>query len=315
MRATSWKNEAKMFVLMLVTVVVCTVRLATGQPQARMVRLPAPLWTGSPADPAQHVYYDPRSHQVVVVPAASGLATEAPQRFDLQDGARPSVYCSVVGEAGAALTYSYRVTDDPNSPQRTKRLDLLLPNHDSALSASGPWTFATQATSIPDRTATVPLASMRWAYWDDPAPTAAKIVGLPLSLNSTYLPGFADAVSEGYVQNPVGGAALAGFDTATAAQLQIFLDPPTRGNLFILLAPLFRPGASRLVIAANYSLAIQQLARGGSLAPSSPYVQEEISRLGSFLQSQGEIPLAAPKTAAGSPAEMEIQQAMSIALK
>ncbi len=289
--------------------------LAGGQQAARMIRLPAPPWTGEASSPAQHVYYDSQNHQIVIVPPATGGAPAAPQRFDLPDGTRPIVTSSVSGESGSALAYSYQITDSPDTFQRTARIDILLPSHDSGLTGGGAWPLAFKATNIPDRTATVAWASMRWAYLQDPKPTPGKLAGLSLSLTSTYLPGFADAVAEGYAANPISAAAVAGFDAATAAQLQRFLDPYARGNIFVLLAPMFRPGASELVIASNYNLAIQQLARGGALDANSPFVVDELNRLRSFLEGQGEIQLGTPAVAATSPLEKEIQQAMSIALQ
>lgn len=275
--------------------------------------LPAPPWTGQVNDANQHVFYDSAARQLVVVPAASAGPVRQ-IRFDLPNAVNPAISYVVGRKTGGGIRYSYVLTDDPNSRQRSKSVSFLLPDHDSGLAVGGAWPTSSQASSTPDRTATVALAAMRWIRWEDSSSGPGKITGLTLNLTSTYLPGFADAVIEGLVPNPPTAAAASALDSTTAAQLARFLDPATQGHAALVLGPLFRPGASQVVIASNYSYGIHRLAQSGSLSGSSPYVQQALEHLGAFLRSQGSVAFMPVQVAPSAGLEQQIQAGLNLAL-
>lgn len=152
-------------------------------------------------------------------------------------------------------------------------------------------------------------------HWSDPTPTPNKVLGLGMTAVSSYLPGFADAFIEGNVANPLTAQALSGLPSDVAAQAAHFLQPGLGSSGCQVLAPLFRPGADKLVVAANYHYGIQSLTNAGSLNAKSAYVGALLDALAVFLQSGGTAALAIPTVAPSGPVETAIQQAVSLALK
>ena len=289
--------------------------LAYGQSASRAMKLPAPLWTGQLNDPKQHIYYDIQKNQLVVISDTSAPAALAQQtRYDLPNRANPMILYTINASSGTVI-YTYVVNDDANSPQRSKRFSLLLPEHDSGLTAGGAWKFAAEPTTLPDRTQTVSMATMRWVSLEDPSTAPAKVVGLSLGLRSTYLPGFVDALVEGLVAKPLTPEAVSGFDAATGAQLQPFLNRGSQGRPSFLLGPLFRPGAPKLAIGSNYDYGIQRLAHSGELDPNSIYVKTALDHLGTFVRGQGAVSFVPVDVAPTTPLEQQIQNGLNMSMR
>ena|GEM_PF-3626572 len=74
----------------------------------------------------------------MVVPVNVGLATQE-LRYDLPNGANPTISYALDKTADGVIVYSYVITDAANSPQRTKRVSFLLPEHDTGLTADSGW--------------------------------------------------------------------------------------------------------------------------------------------------------------------------------
>lgn len=286
--------------------------LCLGQTPSRMVRLPAPLWTGQPSSPQQHVYYDLKNNQLVVLtsnPAPLGQLL----RFDLPNASRPTISLTLNTSANS-VSYNYSITDSSASQQKTMRFMLLLPEHDATLTPGNQWQFSTIQTNLPDKTATVNMANMRWACWEDPSTSPAKVTAVSVSLQSTYFPGFVDGLVMGLVANPLTPAALSAMDPNSASQLQNLVDPRSQGSSYFLLGPLFRPGASKMAIATNYSYGIQRLTRGGQLNPESNYVKTTLASLAAFLQTQGKADYVPVNVTPSGVTEQLIQNALSVSL-
>ncbi len=216
----------------------------TGAPKPTgLIFSPLPAWSsdasqsgnGSPG-----AFFDFEQLQVVLlVPDPSGAPGLKQVRYDVPNGTNASVTFSVQPAAGGKILYSYWLTDSPQSRQRAQKFAVLLPSHDSTLVwLPCAWTWGMDQTTLPDRTATVPLATMRMAYWNDPAPTANKVFGLEMAAASTYLPGFADAFVEGYVANPLTAQALTRMPGDVAAKAGRFLQPGVGTSSRTVIAPL-----------------------------------------------------------------------------
>lgn len=281
------------------------------------VRTPAPIWPGdgkaSGLDPKQRIFYDfPAAQAVILTRDASGNVVNEARR-DIPSRATPSVAYSVARSQGA-LRYSYTITDPPSARQRTKKVSILVPDHDSGLTSIG-WPTTFVSTTIPDHSATVSMATMRKLVWEDQSTSPAKIQGAQLGVRSTYLPGFGEAEVEGLVDNPITPADLAGLDAGATAQLNGFLEPGVGSTRYTVLVPMFRPDTSKVVIASNYSYGVQSFSLKRLLNSGSPYVAQLTASLDAVLQSGGTTafqPVTSPPT---TPMEQVIQAAVAIALQ
>lgn len=291
------------------------------QRSARVVGSPVPFWPPEGIEAGrsgnQRVFFDSAENQVVfLLPDPSGLQAPRQIRYDIPNGATPSISFSVQAIADGKARYTYILGDDPRSRQRSQRLTILLPSHDNGLvSAPGNWKFGTENTTLPDRTATVAMATMRKISWTAPGPNPAA--ALALGLESSYLPGFAEAFVEGQVPNPLTQEVLGALPAEVASQATPFLEPGFGTSKYVVLAPLFRPNASKLVIAANYHYGVSVLTQSvlteeGRLDPKSAYMKDLLAVLGSFLRSGGVGELL-PKAAPSSALEAEIQKALTLA--
>lgn len=289
--------------------------------QSRLVpvRTPAPVWPGdaatAAASPQQNVFYDVANAQAVILTRGADGSVSAEVRRDIPNRATPSVSFSVQPSEGAGLQYSYTLTDPPSAMQRTKSVSVLLPDHDSGLSAAG-WPSRFESTTLPDRSATVSMATMRRLIWEDTSLSSAKIQSVQFVLNSTYLPGFGDAEIHGLVNSPIMPSDFSGLSAGSAAELAGFLEPGIGSTQYKVLVPLFRQDTSKLVIASNFSYAVTVLSHQGVLNASSPYVKQLAASLQQFLLGQGTAgAFQAVAVAPTTPLEQTIQGAVAIALQ
>jgi hypothetical protein len=254
---------------------------------------------------------------VIVLPDAGPNGSLQSLRYDLPNRTNPTLSWSVTSLPSGAYFYSYSISDDPNSGQRSSRISVLTPDHDSTLARGdkSPWQFSMESTRVPDRSSTAAMAAMRRIIWDDTSTATAKIAGLNLGLTSQYAPGFCDFSIEGQVAAPLTPEALASLPSSVLADVQQATSPGVGSVRRVAVCPLFRSDTPKTVVASNYHLGIQHLTRNGSLDSGSQYVQQLSSYLQEFLLAGGVGPLAAVTFEPGSSLEKQIQNAISIALK
>jgi hypothetical protein len=156
---------------------------------------------------------------------------------------------------------------------------------------------------------------MRIVRWSNPIITANQVYSLATRLQSTYIPGFTDAFVEGQVANQFTPADLKGLPDSVAAQVRAFLQPGIGSSGHTVLAPLFRPGASKPVIADNYYIGIKKLMRTRMLGQDSAYTGALSNALELFLQNGGAGALTLPTVAPSTALDSTIQQAASLAFK
>ncbi len=290
--------------------------LSAQSPQAIPILTPAPVWPGESAAAATNgtVFYDVPNVQAVILTRDGDGNVAGEVRRDVAGWAKPSVSFSVQGLPLGTLLYSYTLNDPPSARQRTNLVSVLLPDHDSGLTASG-WPSTFQATSLPDRSATVSMATMRNLIWADASMSTAKIQNLQLTLQSAYLPGFGDAEVQGMVNNPVTQSDIDALSGDAAQQLAGFLASGVGSTRYKVLVPLFRPDTSKLVIASNYYYGVFSLQHARLLSPNSPYVTQLAASLQQFTMQGGTSPLQAPAAAPSTALEQLIQSAVSIAFQ
>jgi hypothetical protein len=155
---------------------------------------------------------------------------------------------------------------------------------------------------------------MRRVYWSRADARPERSYGLALSLTSTYLPGFADAYIEGYVATPFTASSLNGLSGDIATQASRFLQHGIGSSPYIVVAPLFRPDASRLVMASNYLWGIEALMQTGVVQPTK-FLRELSAQLSKFVQSEGVAALDMPTVAPSGAIDTAIQQAAVMAFK
>jgi len=289
---------------------------ALAQQPARLVMSPVPIWndTAPPTEPG--AFFDPGQNQLVIMVPKPDETNAVPVRYDIPNAARASVDVTVQSLPGK-LRFTYTLTDEPLARQPSKRFRLLLPSHDAGLtSSSNGWQFETEATALPDRSATVRGGTMRFISWRNPGTTDAKASRVILTSDSTYLPGFADTFLEGQVKNPLTADIVATLPGAIAQAARQFLEPAFGSTPQTVLAPMFPPDVSKSVIAANYHFGISVLQRGGRIRQDSAYARQLLDNLQAFLTAI--TPLAAPTlptTAPTTALEQTIQQALSFCFK
>jgi hypothetical protein len=290
--------------------------VAGGLLSAQPVRTPAPVWpgeAGAEADVGQNIFYDlPNAQAVIVTRAADGSITNEVRR-DIPNRANPSVSFSVQRFEGS-LQYSYVLTDPLSAKQRTNSVSVLLPDHDSGLTVAG-WPSQFQSTTLPDRSATVSMATMRRLTWQDESMSSAKVQNLRLTLSSSYLPGFGDAEVEGLVNSPITPSDLSALPADSSQQLAGFLEPGIGSTRYQVLVPRFRGDTDKLVIASNYSYAVSVLSRQQFPNPGSPYLTQLAVSLRQFLSQGGASGLQAVAATPATPLEQAIQGALAIALQ
>jgi len=294
-----------------------TVGFASAQaPRLTPLRIPAPLWPGEAAattNTEQGVYYDLANAQAVILTRGAGGNVVGEVRRDIPNLATPAVSFSVQRSQGSLL-YSYVLTDPPSAKQRTKSVSVLLPDHDSGLATTG-WPTQFAATTLPDRSATVSMATMRSLTWEDQSLSSASIQNLQLALRSNYLPGLGDAEVQGLVNNPITPADFSGLSPDVAKQLSAFLEAGMGSTRYTVLLPLFRQDTSKLVIASNYSYAVSLLSRRQLLNSGSAYVTQLAASLQQFLGQGGTSAFQAVDAVPATPLEQAIQSAVAIALQ
>lgn len=257
-------------------------------------------------------------NQIVVVTTQSEAdGSPVILRYDIPNRVNPTIAWSVSSLPSGANAYSYTVSDDSQSLQRSARISMLTPGFDTSLTRSdtSPWRLSLENTDVPDRSSTVSMAAMRRVIWNDPVSSATRISGLQLGLTSQFAPGFCDLYVEGQVPAPLTAEAAAQLPASILASVQQALSPGIGSVKRTGLCPLFRSDTPKTVVASNYYLGIQHLIRNGALTSASPYAQELSSYLESFLSSGGVGPVAAPAFEPGNAFERQIQNAIAIALK
>jgi len=293
---------------------------AASPARPRAIMSPVPFWhdnslqalNGRPG-----AFFDlPNGQLVIALPNTASASGYDQLRYGIANGADAAVVFSLQPSGVGMISYAYGLNGAPQARQQTQRFYILLPSHDSTLaSPRSAWAFELENTTIPDRTATVALATMRMVGWTDPATAASKVFGLAVELQSTYLPGFANAFIEGRVANPFTAAALAGLPANIVAQVGNFLQPGIGSSTRTVIAPLFRPGADKLVIADNYSMGITELLRTGGLRQDSSYAVALLSAVNLYRENGGEGALTLPDVTPTNALDGTIQQAASLALK
>jgi hypothetical protein len=286
---------------------------APAQQPARLVKSPIPIWNDAILPDKPGAFFDPGRNQVIIVLSAPGEGGLRQLRYDVSNGTEASVEFSVQPLANGVLHYTYALNDAPRAPQRSKRVRMLLPAHDASLVASSNrWQFETEATTFPDRTATVRGGLMSFAAWRDPAAGEDKVAGLIMGLDSKYLPGFIDTFVEGQVNNPLGPEILAALPAEIKQQAQHFLEPGTGNTPQIVLGPLFRPDTNKQIIAANYHFGISVLQRGGRIATDSSFAKQLLENLSVFLTGASKAGPVMPSAVPSSALEQVIQKALSL---
>ncbi len=294
--------------------------LAYGQVPSHIVMSPVPIWSQSSAlqaPPAGQTaaFFDTAANQLVLV-SSDALGSARQVRWDIPNATKAAVSFSIQSGPGG-VAYTYALTDDPQALQRSKQLSILTPASDTGLEsgASGSWQYSAVDSGLPDRTSAVNMGTMRWVRWRDASSGKGKIAGARFTMQSPYLPGFADAFVEGQVDNPITADALANLPPQIGGQAKQFLQPGIGSAPYIILAPLFRPGTSKHVIAANYHYGISALMRSSALGSAPAYSQQLLQSLGAFLNAGATGAIALPSVAPNSPVEKAIQQSVALALQ
>lgn len=292
-----------------------TALVAMAQTPVRIIRVPAPIWnTDAQFSNKPGAYFDPKANQLVVIQSDDTSTSHKEIRYDIPNGARPTIGFSTARDTDGRITYTYSLKHTPESLQITQRFSLLLPAHDSALVPFGSaWTASFSQTSFPDRTATVPLAQMRLLTWSNPG--ASDPSTIHFRLESSYLPGFIDAFVEGRVNNPLTPEAVAALPKPVAESAAHFLQPGV-GSLGVpVLGPLFRPDASQMVIAANFHYGISRFMKAGTINEDSSYAKELLAALQRLLDAGGVGTLGMIAATPLTPLEQQIGASFALAFK
>src|SRR6266404_296366 len=248
----------------------------------RLVFSPIPFLTptalqGTPSGKPV-AFFDAAANQILIQLPADG--TTLPQRqirYDIPNGAHPLLAFSVDQSGAGPSKYTYSITDNPRDPQRTQRVEILLPSSDTGLiSPAVGWKFASVATTLPDRSSTVNNGTMNAVSWENPSSGSTLVSGISLSIASTYLPGFANAFIAGKTGNPLTRDVLVGQPAALQPQLQQFLESGIGQTSYWVIGPLFKGETSKAVIAANFHFGVSVLIRNGQLDGNSPYISSLI---------------------------------------
>lgn len=305
-------------ILVASSAVFCYGQAQSAQPT--VVMSPVPFWHNSSlsslnGQPA--AFFDLQQGQlVVVIPDQFSVGRYQQLRYGIPNGTKATINFSLQPSATGAINYTYNLNDDPQARQRTHDFYILLPSHDSTLqAATGVWPCGFVDTAIPDRTSTVALGMMRMVRWTDPAPNASKVYGLTTGLQSMYLPGFAQAFVEGLVASRFTHADLIGLPDNVVAQVQRFFEPGIGSSALTVLAPLFLPGADKLVVADNYFTGLTKLLHTGMLPKDSAYTNALLSAINLFRDTGGEGTLMLPGVMPTNALDATIQEAASLALK
>jgi hypothetical protein len=195
---------------------------------ARIEFSPIPILSPSSLDTAPAdkptAFYDTIKHQVVIqVPSTTGIPNRL--RYDIANGAHPSVSFGIHRSSTGAIEYQYVLTDDPLSVQRSQEFELLLPANDTTLAAGvTSWNFTISETTIPDRTSSQNMASLRSISWQNTSTANSVVSGVALQLSSRYLPGFTTAFVAGQTSNPLTATTILGLPSLLQPQLQSFLE-------------------------------------------------------------------------------------------
>jgi hypothetical protein len=294
---------------------------ARGQRPASLVFSPLPPFTPSSLlvnDGRAHALFDGSKGQIVIVlPGEQPGTPSRAVRYDIANRVKPIISGAVTPLQTDGYLYSYSISDDLSSIQRSLRISLLLPDHDTSLTRADTtaWQLAMSNTAVPDRTSTAPLAHMRSVTWTDSDSSTAKIIGVNLKLISRYLPGVCEMSIAGQVSSPLTDQTLLSLPPEIAGDVQRAMSPGIGTVTRWVVCPLFRQDAQKAVIASNYHLGIQHLVRRGDLNGASDYVQKLSAYLSTFLSAGGVGTLAVPAFEPVTDLEKQVQNAIAISLK
>jgi hypothetical protein len=286
---------------------------------ARLVRLPAPLWSDEAPERSrvtgETVFFDlARNQAVFLITEPSGALREA--RYDLPGAIEPSVWFTVKPGAEGVLDYSYVISDSGRSRQRTRSMKLLLPGQDvDMLPHNSAWPVRHEDAAVPDGNTKVPFGTMRWIVWEDHGSSDAKVFGLSTGLSSKYLPGFTNATFEGKSEKPLTREIVVSLPTEAAAKAARFLEPGFGGRTVLVAAPIFRPDTPKQAIAANLHYGISSLRNQGQIAKDSAWAREALKSLSTFIESGGIAAFPAGTARPSGALEAEIANIVAIALR
>jgi hypothetical protein len=244
-------------------------------------------------------------------------ASDAPDllRLDIANGARPFISFNAK-VSGRRILYSYVATDDIKAPQKSQKIGILLPDHDSDLSTGGTWPSDKEATSLADSSPTVAFGKTRIVSWTDPSTSSQKLSGLTFRIESTYLPGFADAYVWGKVANPLGDSDLRTLPESVRKELGPFMQSRYGQSTQMVLGPVFPPGTPKKIVAANYHFALQHLMGHNRLDRKSAFANSLLNSLTDFLGFPSlDSSIVLPSERPESALEIEIDSAIRLALR
>ena len=289
--------------------------VAMAQTPVRIMRIPAPIWnTDAQLANKPGAYFDPKANQLVVIQSDATSTSPKEIRYDIPNGAHPTIGFSMARGKDGRITYTYSLQDTPRSLQVTQRFSLVLPAHDSALVPFGStWTASFSQTSFPDRTATVPLAQMRLLTWSNPA--GSDPATMHSQLESAYLPGFVDAFVEGRVNNPLTADVIAVLPKQVAETARHFLLPGVGSYGMPVLGPLFRPDTSTAIIAANFQHGLSRSLKAGDIREDSAYAKELLAALERLTDAGGVGTLGIISATPSTPLEQQISVSIGLALE
>jgi hypothetical protein len=286
---------------------------------ARIEFSPIPILSPSSLDTAPAdkpaAFYDTINHQVVIqVPSATGIPNRL--RYDIANGAHPSVSFGISRSSTTAIEYDYLLADDPLSVQRSQEFELLLPANDTSLApVVTSWNFTIGKTTIPDRTSAENMASLRSISWQNTSTANSPASRVALQLSSRYLPGFTTAFVAGQTSNALTVTKILGLPSVLQPQLQSFLERGIGKTSYIVIAPIFPSEAAAATIAANFHFGLSALMRGGQVAQNSSYATALLQSLSTFLEGGAVGRPTLPAIAPGTELEQQIQQAVSLAFQ
>ncbi len=284
---------------------------------------PIPLWpldgarTGASA--AHNVFLNPETSELIVVlPDANTPAGERVLRYGDPSWVRASLSAHIAPSGSGVLRYVYTVTERPGSRQRVGRVRLLLPELDAQLvpDQSG-WPASFTATTQLDIASLAANSKLRLLTWTNSAgPAAIPGGGVLLVITSRFLPGFTDALIQGQVAHELTEEEVKSFPEPVAAAARRAMEIEWRSEGHVVMAPLFRAGTPKEVIAGNYHFGMSRMMVSGALKKESVFVSTVLTFLTGFLQhSPG---MAAPSqlgAIATSPLEQEIAAALDLAFR
>lgn len=255
-------------------------------------------------------FLDHRANQIVILDPASLASAE--DRYDLATVPNAAVDLNLARTADGSIQYQYRLTAPGAGP--ISKVSLMAPAKAiDAKAGSGDWPFRVVETDTPDRNGNANMGTMSWAEWHQPKAAGEAVA---LTLTSAYLPGFGGIYAEKEVPRPLDEAAIvAAPESLQPALREAQMIEHSRGQV-VTAVPLFRPGASRHLIAANYRYGIKSMMLAGKIDGDRGYGAELMTALDGFLTSASSTEtLILPQTAPSNVMEKLIRNMAEISLK